>query len=61
MKVLEEIYGLFVDDPALALAGLVALAAGALVAHAGLRVLGGLVTVAVIVGGLVWSVARASR
>ena len=61
MKVLEEIYGLFVDDPALALTGLVALAAGALVAHAGLRVLGGLVTVAVIVGGLVWSVARASR
>jgi CBS-domain-containing membrane protein len=61
MKVLEEIYGLFVDDPVLALMGLVALAAGALVAHAGLHVLGGLVTVAVIVAGLTWSVARAGR
>lgn len=61
MKYLEEVYGLFVEDPLLAIMGLVALAAGALVAHLGLRILGGLIEVAVIVAGLIWSVGKATH
>jgi len=61
MKVLQEIYGLFVEDPLLAVMGLVALAAGALVAHLGLRLIGGLIEVAVIVVGLAWSVRKAAH
>jgi hypothetical protein len=61
MKAWREIYGLFVDDPLLAVMGLLALALGGLVAHAGLRLLGGLVAVIVIVAGLTWSVRRGGR
>jgi hypothetical protein len=60
MKYLEEVFGLFVEDRLLAVMGLVALAVGALVAHLGLHVLGGLVEVAVIVVGLIWSVRKAT-
>ncbi|MGC8487366.1 MAG: hypothetical protein ACP5QO_03970 [Clostridia bacterium] len=61
MKYLEEIYGLFVEDPLLALMGLLALGAGALVAHLGLHLLGGLIEVIVIIVGLVWSVRKAAH
>jgi hypothetical protein len=60
MKYLEEVFGLFVEDKLLAVMGLVALAAGALVAHLGLHLLGGLLEVVVIVIGLVWSVRKAT-
>lgn len=61
MKSLKEIYGLFVEDPLLALMGLVALAAGALVAYLGFRFVAALLEVAVIIIGLVWSVRKAVR
>ncbi len=60
MKYLEEVFGLFVEDKLLAVMGLGALAAGALVAHLGLHLLGGLLEVVVIVIGLVWSVRKAT-
>jgi hypothetical protein len=59
MKALEEIYGLFVEDPWLALLGLVALALGGLVAKLGHHTIGAVVIVAVIIGALSWSVRRA--
>jgi hypothetical protein len=59
VKALEEIYGLFVEDPWLALLGLVALAAGGLVARMGHHTIGAVILVAVIVGALSWSVRRA--
>lgn len=59
MKALEEIYGLFVEDPWLALLGLVGLAAGGLVARMGHHTIGAVILVAVIVGALSWSVRRA--
>jgi hypothetical protein len=58
MKILQEIYGLFVDDPWLALFGLVALAAGAVVVKLGLGAWAGLPVVVVIIVGLVMSVRR---
>jgi hypothetical protein len=57
-KLLQEIYGLFVDDPLLAVMGLVGLAVAAVLAHLGLRLFAGLVLVAVVVAGLAVSVRR---
>jgi CBS-domain-containing membrane protein len=59
MKALEEIYGLFVEDPWLALLGLIALAVGGLVARAGHHTIGAVLVVLVIGGALAWSVRRA--
>lgn len=58
MKALNEIYGLFVDDPLLAVAGLVALAAGGLAAKMGLAAVSGLIVLIIVGIGLTVSVRR---
>jgi hypothetical protein len=57
MKYLEEIYGLFVDDPWLALIALLGLGLAAVVAR-GSGAAAALVLIIVVVGGLIWSVGR---
>lgn len=58
MKALHEIYGLFVDDPLLAVAGLVALAAGGLAAKMGFSTIAGLIVLIIVGIGLTVSVRR---
>ncbi len=53
MKWLKQIYGLFVDDPKLALLALVALAISGLLVKAGVRTAAGL-AIFLIVSGSLW-------
>ena len=58
MKYLEEIYGLFVDDPWLALTALAGLLLAGLLAVMGFKTTAGLFLVIVLVIGLALSVRR---
>jgi hypothetical protein len=58
MKWIKKVWGLFVDDPLLALLGLVALAAGSVAAKIGARDWAGLVVFLVIVVAMTVSVRR---
>lgn len=56
MKWLSEVWGLFVDDPNLAALTLIALAVGAVLAHAGLRQWAGLMVFLIVVSSLWYSI-----
>ncbi|WP_053961078.1 hypothetical protein [Sulfobacillus thermosulfidooxidans] len=58
MKWLKKVYGLFVDDPLLAVLSLISLAIVFLLAHIGLARLSGLVLFGLIAGSIMWSVRR---
>jgi hypothetical protein len=58
VKILREIYGLFVDDPWLAAAGLFALALGGVLALVGWHTIAGILEALAIVAGLAVSVRR---
>ena len=55
MKWLKEVYGLFVDDPKLALLSLVALAVALIVAKAGAHTVAGLAIFLIMAGSLWYS------
>lgn len=58
MKWLEEVWGLFVDDPIMAILALVALAVGTLLAVLGIKEVAGLIMFLVVAAGL-WYTTRA--
>lgn len=58
MKWFKKVWGLFVDDPLLAVLGLVALAAGSIAARIGAKDWAGLVVFVVIVVAMAVSVRR---
>ncbi|OLZ11006.1 hypothetical protein BFX06_08720 [Sulfobacillus thermosulfidooxidans] len=58
MKWIKKVYGLFVDDPLLAVLSLIALAIVFLLAHIGLSRWSGLILFGLIAGSIMWSVRR---
>ncbi|MCL4319196.1 MAG: hypothetical protein M1596_04810 [Firmicutes bacterium] len=58
---IKKVYGLFVEDPVLAISSLIALAAVFLISHAGSPLVAGLVLFILISASIIWSVLRASK